>query len=735
MAALQRETSAEVTRLQKLARLKKFEELEKPLFTAIENGSFSISDSVAVLDVIEEQQDPQRTETMVKFLIETTTQKRGPSEGLEAARQAAGLAPDSSEIRNLAMGLYQKVHQAQAELDDLMTMTLMRENIPIHAGIQQLDKLIALRAGTYAFDKTVNAAAKITGINKDERVLAAFINGEEKNYDTAVINRLEPLEADDYRALAAFEVQRLEELANENAGELIRLVLKAYGPTLKFKEAKEHLAPVVKSSGWSKWWTKAKQQIKRSPIVEMSEAAQPSFTLRARPVAYEFRIRDQFDSAESVESKILTVLEYLREKSSDSHVDENILKFFDTTLQKLGSASNNPVIQIACLAAVDQISKKFPQVVPAVSFDLDKMISSSGELATAMNDMYDDEVAKIVLTFVKTAKPDQWYDIFATVLPGASAGVCEWIAGQLLEQGAKDSFNSSVKQISQWPERHVRAIIWLWKAVCNGKCHESLSHIDQSVILTGLLTASQGLKRKPTISDPEQQKRVLNQIRNALASNKYELIRKVMKAANRDYANYIKDTYARNMGLSEAVKSDIGVVLREVRPELFIKVVDPWDEDVVYTTQAALNRKNEELAKLVNVDIAHNAKTIGEAAERGDLRENAEFTAALEERDRLTERASRLQGELKRAKVIHQGMADVDYITIGSKAKAKNLATGQIEDFFFLGPWEADPDHGVYSYLAPLARTFMGKKQGETVVHKSDAGEAQWEVVEIAPGV
>jgi len=141
------------------------------------------------------------------------------------------------------------------------------------------------------------------------------------------------------------------------------------------------------------------------------------------------------------------------------------------------------------------------------------------------------------------------------------------------------------------------------------------------------------------------------------------------------------------------------------------------------------------LAKLVNVDIAHNAKTIGEAADRGDLRENAEFTAALEERDRLTERASRLQSELKRAKLLHRSMAETDFVTIGSKVKAKNLSNHQIQDFLFLGPWEANPDRGVYSYLAPLARSFMGKKQGETVVHKADAGESQWEILEITPGI
>jgi len=109
MAAMQRETSAEVTKLQKLARLRKFDELEKIFCAAIENGNFTVADSVAVLDVIEEQQDPQRTELMVLFLIETTSQRRGRTEGLEAARQSAGLAPNSSEIRNLAICFYQEV--------------------------------------------------------------------------------------------------------------------------------------------------------------------------------------------------------------------------------------------------------------------------------------------------------------------------------------------------------------------------------------------------------------------------------------------------------------------------------------------------------------------------------------------------------------------------------------------------------------------------------------------------
>jgi transcription elongation factor GreA len=727
---------AEVTRLKKLARLKKFDELESAWLSAIGNNHFTLENYMAVLAVVAEQNEPKQTENLVWLLLSMTGEHKGVQNALEVARTATNLVPKSETIRTETAELYRKAYGELPDIDFLLEMTILRQGSALNTGVQQIDKFIALEEAGYAIDKNLPVPGKIVGLDKDENAITIIFDGEETKYTAPLLNRLEPMTGEDFRALKAFEPAKLEELAQDDPGELAHLILKAYGPTLKFREIKPHIAPFLKGETWTKWWQEAKPKIKRSPIVELTDAAQPTFTLRARPLSYSYRVRDQFASAETFEEKLVAVLEYLQERHADSAPDETLVTYFAEQLRKHGSRAGDTVSQLAGLAGLGRLHKHFPEIVPHTDFDFDAVFSADADLTMFFGTTFNDDVAKIVLDFIRDEKPDQWYDLFAGMMPGASANVCEWIAGELLPQGYRDSLAKSVEAILHWPDRYPRAIVWLCKAVCGEKCPEPLAEIDKSTLQTGLFTAASALKRKPPFEDAEQQKRALNQIRNVLTANNYDMLRIVLKASGKDYANYIKDTYAFNPGFSDAVKTDIGMVLRQVRPDLFAKSLPPWEEDVVYTTEAALERKNEELAKLVNVDIAHNAKTIGEAAERGDLSENAEFTAALEERDRLTERASRLQAELKKAKTIYPGFAaNSKIVTIGTKVRVIDLADNEEKTFTFLGPWDADPNQGTYSYLAPLAQSFMGKKAGEIVVHNPDAGKMEWKILDIAPAI
>ena len=106
---------------------------------------------------------------------------------------------------------------------------------------------------------------------------------------------------------------------------------------------------------------------------------------------------------------------------------------------------------------------------------------------------------------------------------------------------------------------------------------------------------------------------------------------------------------------------------------------------------------------LAMMAIAANAKAIGEAAARGDLSENAEFTAALEERNLLAEKAARMEADLGKSKVIKPQMTEGDIVTVGSTIVAKRGDSGESQTMTFLGPWDSDIAKQVYSY--PEGRT------------------------------
>jgi transcription elongation factor GreA len=166
------------------------------------------------------------------------------------------------------------------------------------------------------------------------------------------------------------------------------------------------------------------------------------------------------------------------------------------------------------------------------------------------------------------------------------------------------------------------------------------------------------------------------------------------------------------------------------------KIAAPWeDEGVVYTTEAALETRRKEFDNLIHVKLPQNSTAIGDASARGDVSDNAEFTAALEERDRLTERANAMQADLARARPITRAMAHSETVNVGSAVRARRLSSGQVEEMAFLGPWDADTEKGIYYYRAPLAQAFMGRAAGEVVTLKTDGSERQWEILEIGPAI
>jgi len=732
MAAIHSQSAAEANRLQRLARQKKWEELETALMGAIKNDMMTSSDIASVIEVVDEQNEPGRTESMAWMTLSEWTERKGTHEGLALAKRYGSILPQDETLRNELTELYRKVYSGKVEdFDAFLTMTLLRKGTLLGAMSQQLDKLLELKTQPYVLDKTNNTPGKMCGVDVENRSIIVTISGQEKPYEVSDLHRLESLPGTDFRALAIFEREKLAQDAKDNPEEFVIRILKTFGPTMTFRDFKAKVSLVLVSSAWTKWWAEAKAKLLKSPMIDMTASNQPTLTLRDKPLAYEDRIRWQFLEIDSVEEQLVLILDYLEHHNPDTPPDEKLLGVFTKALGK-HVADQEQAYRLAARVVLKELHDKFPQQATVLTPAPEPI----NEPSTLLNNIYNDEVAKHILSLLRQANPDTWYDLYAEIMPGASAGVCEWIAGELTGQGVRESFTKAIENILHWPDRYVRAIVWLCKAVTEENKPEYLSKIDLTTVFTGLLTAAQTLKRKPPITDPEQAKKALAQVKNAVTADKFKFMKKVLETANYDYAGYLRDTLPRNTGLGDAITSDMITILHKTHKGLFVQTpVPPWEEEAIYTTEAALEKKNQEYAHLVNVEIPHNAKTIGDAAEKGDLRENAEFTAALEERDRLNERAMRMRAELKKARTIYAGMANTDHVTIGSTVKAQNLATNEIETYHFLGPWDVNHEQGIYSYLSPMALTFMGKKVGETVIHNSNAGEFQWKILEITPGV
>ena len=132
----------------------------------------------------------------------------------------------------------------------------------------------------------------------------------------------------------------------------------------------------------------------------------------------------------------------------------------------------------------------------------------------------------------------------------------------------------------------------------------------------------------------------------------------------------------------------------------------------VYVTEKGLLDSKTELALLKSEKRRQIAERIQKAREYGDLTENSEYDAAMEEQTLVESRISELENMLKDVKII-KDVPKSDFVVIGSTVVIE--MDGEEDEFTIVGRVEADPSKKRISNESPLGSSLLGAKAGESV--------------------
>lgn len=144
-------------------------------------------------------------------------------------------------------------------------------------------------------------------------------------------------------------------------------------------------------------------------------------------------------------------------------------------------------------------------------------------------------------------------------------------------------------------------------------------------------------------------------------------------------------------------------------------------------TRPGYEKLKEELERLKRVDRHAITKAIAEARAHGDLSENAEYHAAREKQSFIEGRIAELEAKVGAAEVIEPPTSG-ERVTFGSTVFLQDEAGKEVR-YQIVGSDEAEPPKGRISILAPLARTLIGKKVGDTVTAQLPGGEKTFEIL------
>ena len=142
----------------------------------------------------------------------------------------------------------------------------------------------------------------------------------------------------------------------------------------------------------------------------------------------------------------------------------------------------------------------------------------------------------------------------------------------------------------------------------------------------------------------------------------------------------------------------------------------------------------KELDSLTNIERPKVIDAISVAREHGDLKENAEYHAAREQQSFIEGRIKDIKLKLSNSEIVDPKKIATDKVVFSARVELYDLNDEKEITYSIVGDDEADIKSGMISINSPIARSLIGKKEGDIAYVEAPSGKKEFEILNISYG-
>jgi len=576
---------------------------------------------------------------------------------------------------------------------------------------------------------------QVTSVDSEEReIKIRFAGGRNDHFPfTTAVDIFEVLEAGDLRALVLLDPERLEALIKKEPLEVLGTILGRHHGRSTVPILRNAMAQLgVAGPKFTAWWRKARKEAEKSEWFEViGTATKAQIRMLAQAADPAESMRRQLERSPNLGDALSRVREILSGKSIDQHLADVAIEVLDD----LAKDENEP--QPARLASWMLIRENREGQTPAAMTELveDAILrqAESDESSTPplwalfgeFTALRDQERCMNLLK--EGCGEDGWLEEAANNFKYAPTGMVKPLVEALMADERGETLTVHYKSLLARPMRNPQAFVALAELAEKGDL--GLGGATSPQRLHAMLQLAGFLKNTIGASSPlvRCEKRLVTMLITGTPS----LIENLCRDCDPEGLRTAHLMVER--GVDVALDRAFTHVIAEIAPEIFKVGERPfWEMSTIWSTRDGLARRQAELRELIDVKIPENSEAIGKAASFGDLSENSEWDAALEEQRNLTTRAAEIEAEVSKAGLIESATLPEDTVAPGTTVKFRETVSGDERSFTLLGPWDADGDK-IISYRSPFAAGLLGKRKGQTTTLVLPAGELEIEILGIEP--
>ncbi|MEP6464685.1 MAG: transcription elongation factor GreA [Parafilimonas sp.] len=153
--------------------------------------------------------------------------------------------------------------------------------------------------------------------------------------------------------------------------------------------------------------------------------------------------------------------------------------------------------------------------------------------------------------------------------------------------------------------------------------------------------------------------------------------------------------------------------------------------DIMYVSKDAFEKMIKELQHMKSVERPAASRAIGEAREKGDLKENAEYDSAKDAQGMLEARIALLETQIAVARIVDESEIDTSKVSILTRVTITNVASKKTVTYQIVGQKEADLKANKISIDSPIGQGLIGKQKGEVAEVNAPTGVLKFKIEEI----
>ena len=680
----------------------RLDDLEVYWLETIDRSEFDLQDLLDCARALGRRHEKQRAGVLMNLLDEHLREHQRWSDHLRVLKEITRHTLDPKkldDVKDQFRETLAHVYPQRASFDSILRFYSFN-GIPnpeeLVPAIEKAEEALRYDVGQ-PFYQQGYGTGQVTEINLKLRVVR--IDFEKKADVTVQFGDPEVLLLNEGHILRekVLNLPKLQQEAEANPGEVLGRLLQTFDRPMTVSEIKDCLNNVVSEGSWSRWWTAAR---KNPQIVTTGKGSQALYSWSGSASEAEEQTRKEFDSAKTKERIAIAKAHAGRSPELSNH-------FAEVLVSEASKAFETKKWDIA-LDILD-LFQRWPDKSNQIPYTFEQLLREANP--AELLGMVDNQNPKTkILMAYRELFSDTWVQIYSQhFFREENPKVLSLMLEKLVSE-ASESADQILNRIVMSPSLSPAAFTWFCEMATDEKADPMfLSRLEGKFLLSVIeaIDATEFTKNR-------------NRIKKALESGL--LMNILSHTLNPDVAQKSMDMLDHTIHLEDYRKDRWKNVIRMRVPEIKKK------EDWIFSTREAFEVKRAELEHLIKVELPTNRKAVGEAAAHGDLRENHEYKAARERQEYLINRVAALQSELNRVRVLEPGQIDCSEVRPGTR-----IVLGQPGDkrmvLTLLGPWDSNPQQGIYSYQAKIGTILLGKLPGE----KIEWNDENWVVEAIEP--